>query len=211
MCRSFFYVAISWSLIAPISMYAASITPSSVEQFEQEVSTNTTPVVVKFYADWCGACNMIAAPFKEVLDLPEFSSIKVIMVDIDKFPELAQKHHITGIPTIEYVAPGGKPAGVMLGAQNNVAKFKEQFAQDLRTKFMPQAKTQQMVTTKKQEELKPEEPETIEPNAQKNSEAEETPASETAPAETGFFAGIIESIRSMVTALINWIKSIFGY
>jgi thioredoxin-like negative regulator of GroEL len=209
MCHSFFYVVISWLLIVPMSTHATIATPSSVEQFEQEIRTNETPVIVKFEASWCGACNMISAPFKEVLGLPEFSHIKAIIVDIDKFPEIAQKHHITAIPTIEYFAPGGKSAGVMLGVQN-VEKFKDQFAQELRTKFGPQAPTQEMAVTKKQDELA-QGPETTEPSAQKDAEAELKPTSEPTPAETGFFAGIIKSIRSTVIAIINWIKSIFGY
>ena len=67
--------------------------------FEELVSGSDKPVLVDFYADWCGPCQMMAKILKEVS--PQMKDeIKIAKVDTEKYPELASKHKIHALPTM---------------------------------------------------------------------------------------------------------------
>ncbi|RZS99677.1 thioredoxin [Aquimarina brevivitae] len=57
------------------------------------------PVLVDFYADWCGPCKMLAPILKEVKD-DLGNQIKIIKVDVDKNQDLAGKFQVRGVPTM---------------------------------------------------------------------------------------------------------------
>jgi thioredoxin 1 len=67
--------------------------------FTKEVLESTTPVVVDFWAEWCGPCRMVG-PEVEALAAEYGSSIKVVKVDVDANPSVAAQYGIRGIPTI---------------------------------------------------------------------------------------------------------------
>lgn len=68
------------------------------DNFEEEVLNSDVPVVVDFWATWCGPCMMLAPTLEEFAkDHPE---IKVGKVDVDKQPDLAAKYGIMSIPTL---------------------------------------------------------------------------------------------------------------
>jgi thioredoxin 1 len=82
--------------------------------FDTEVLQATVPVVVDFWADWCGPCRMIA-PELEALAAAR-SDLKVVKVDVDANPHVAARYGIQGIPTIALFRDG-RPVAMSVGAK----------------------------------------------------------------------------------------------
>ncbi len=82
------------------------------ENFEAEVLNNQKPVLLDFYADWCGPCQMIAPFVAEIAaEHPEYTVGKV---NVDEQMLLAQKFGITSIPAL-FVVKGGQVATSAIG------------------------------------------------------------------------------------------------
>ncbi|MCD8105931.1 MAG: thioredoxin [Lachnospiraceae bacterium] len=75
------------------------------EQFDLEVLKADRPVMVDFYADWCGPCKALA-PLLAELD-QEAEDYSIAKVNVDNLPELAQQYRVASIPTI-LVFQGGE-------------------------------------------------------------------------------------------------------
>lgn len=69
------------------------------ENFEEEVLNSSLPVLVDFWATWCGPCKMIAPVVEEIADEYE-GKIKVGKVNVDEEDELAAEYSISSIPTL---------------------------------------------------------------------------------------------------------------
>ena len=69
------------------------------DQFEEEVLKSNLPVIVDFYADWCGPCKMMAPVIEEVSKELE-EKVKVAKVNVDENQELAMEYGIMSIPTV---------------------------------------------------------------------------------------------------------------
>ncbi len=82
------------------------------ETFEELVLHNERPVVVDFWAAWCGPCRMVA-PEIEKLAAKYAGVVDVVKVDVDANPKLSQSLNIMSIPTIALFTPGEQPKGVV--------------------------------------------------------------------------------------------------
>lgn len=84
------------------------------ETFETEVLKSDKPVLLDFYAVWCGPCKMIAPILEEIAE--EREDIKVCKVNVDEEPELASQYQVVSIPTL-FVIKDGQVTGQSLGAR----------------------------------------------------------------------------------------------
>ncbi len=87
-----------------------------VTQFETEVLQSDTPVLVDFWAEWCGPCKMIA-PFVDQIAEEYVGTMKVGKLDADQYPEVLQSLGIMGIPTL-ILFKDGKQAARITGFQD---------------------------------------------------------------------------------------------
>jgi thioredoxin 1 len=81
--------------------------------FEQEVLKAEVPVLVDFWATWCGPCRMLA-PIIEEIAREQAGKLKVVKVDVDENPRIAQQYGIMSIPTL-ILFKGGKPVERLVG------------------------------------------------------------------------------------------------
>ena len=84
------------------------------ENFTDEVINSDKPVLLDFWASWCGPCRMVAPVIEEIAD--ERTDIKVGKVNVDEEGELAAQFGIMSIPTL-VVMKGGKITGQAVGAR----------------------------------------------------------------------------------------------
>ena len=73
--------------------------------FEKAVLKSSLPVIVDFWADWCGPCHMVA-PILEKIAAEYDGKLIVAKVDVDDNPEWAEKYGVQGIPTMLFVRDG---------------------------------------------------------------------------------------------------------
>ena len=98
----------------------------TTDNFETEVMQASIPVLVDFYADWCGPCKMMA-PVVERLAGEFDGRVKVGKCNIDENMQIAQRYRVSSIPTF-MVFKDGKPYSTQVGAMSaeELKKFAEQ-------------------------------------------------------------------------------------
>ena len=85
----------------------------TAENFEKEVLQSDKPVLIDFWAPWCGPCRMVSPVVEEISN--EHPEIKVGKVNVDEEQELARKYRIMSIPSL-YVFNNGEVANKTIGA-----------------------------------------------------------------------------------------------
>jgi thioredoxin 1 len=83
--------------------------------FEQEVLQSDKPVIVDFWAEWCGPCHAIAPVLDRIAE-EHGGELKVVKVNIDEEQGLAMRYGIASIPTV-MLFKDGEPAAAAIGAQ----------------------------------------------------------------------------------------------
>ncbi|MGC1307474.1 MAG: thioredoxin [Phormidesmis sp.] len=92
-------------------MSAAQVTDST---FKQEVLENEAPVLVDFWAPWCGPCRMVAPVVDEISEQYD-GKVKVVKVNTDENPSVASQYGIRSIPTL-MIFKGGQRVDMVVGA-----------------------------------------------------------------------------------------------
>jgi thioredoxin 1 len=86
------------------------------DNFDREVMEADRPVLVDFGGAWCGPCKQLA-PIVEKLATDHAEKVKVVTVDVDDSPKIAQRFGVRGVPTVIAIA-GGKERGRHVGLTN---------------------------------------------------------------------------------------------
>lgn len=81
-----------------------SVIKITKENFENEVLNSDKPVLIDFFAEWCGPCRMVEPIISEIAD--ERSDIKVGKINVDQQPELASRFQVMSIPMLAVIKDG---------------------------------------------------------------------------------------------------------
>lgn len=99
---------------------ATTVTDSD---FESVVLKSDKPVLVDFFAEWCGPCKAMAPALEQVADAMK-DSVKVVKVDVDQSPSIAQTYNVRAMPTL-LVFNGGQVVAQHVGAMTQRASLEK--------------------------------------------------------------------------------------
>lgn len=101
---------------------AATVTVSD-SSFASEVLSSAKPVLVDFWADWCGPCKTVA-PVLDEIAAEKADALTVAKLDVDANPETAREFQVVSIPTL-ILFKDGEPAKRIVGAKGKAAMLRE--------------------------------------------------------------------------------------
>jgi len=99
-------------------MAGATITLSA-STFDEEVSGSAEPILVDFWAEWCGPCKAIAPILEEIAE-EQAGKLKIAKLNVDEAPAVAQRFSVMSIPTM-ILFDNGQPAKRLVGAKPKAA------------------------------------------------------------------------------------------
>ncbi|MCY4068207.1 MAG: thioredoxin [Acidimicrobiaceae bacterium] len=100
-----------------------STTTLSNATFDEEIGAASTPILVDFWAEWCGPCKQIAPVLEEIANENE-GSLAVAKLNVDEAPDIARRFGVMSIPTL-ILFDGGEPAKRIVGAKPKAALLED--------------------------------------------------------------------------------------
>ena len=91
----------------------------SAATFDEEINSSSLPVLVDFWAEWCGPCKMIA-PILDEIAVEQQGRLSVAKLNVDDAPDVARRFGVMSIPTM-ILFDGGEPAKRVVGAKPKAA------------------------------------------------------------------------------------------
>jgi thioredoxin 1 len=110
-----YFCGLTKLLIAKQKENAMTVGKVSDNTYESEVLQSTNPVVVDFWAEWCGPCRMIAPALEELAKGALNGKVKIVKLNVDENPKTAAKYGIQSIPTL-MIFKNGQMASRQVGA-----------------------------------------------------------------------------------------------
>ncbi len=87
----------------------------TADSFSEQVLRARTPVLVDFWADWCGPCRRLAPVVDEIA--AQHTGVRVCKIDVAREPALAERYHVRSVPTVMLFS-GGKPLASVTGVHS---------------------------------------------------------------------------------------------
>ena len=94
---------------------AGAVTTLSDSTFDETVASDGTPVLVDFWAEWCGPCKMIAPILEEIAD-EQGEALQVAKINVDEAGDIARRFEVMSIPTL-ILFKDGEPVKRIVGAK----------------------------------------------------------------------------------------------